>query len=250
MTGCEADGKGNFKLILCHIGISLIQNNDNLQSDESSIMLKGEEVHFSYPGETLFRGLNFEIQKGEHVVFRGESGSGKTTLFRLILGFETPESGRIYWQDEELTGTYLKNFRKMTAWLPQDLNLGEGTVEKVMSFPFTFSSRKNGIPGRDRTLQVLGDLGLESDMYEKEYRDLSTGQRQRAGIALCILLDRPVMLLDEPTSALDEASKQRALDHLRNAGGRTLLSTSHDPWWVERCDRIIDLDDEFNKHSD
>jgi putative ABC transport system ATP-binding protein len=214
------------------------------KTHEPDMLLKGENIHFSYPGETLLRGFHFEIEKGEHVVFRGESGSGKSTLFRLILGFEQSDKGRILWEGEPLSGTHLKNFRKQTAWLPQDLNLGEGTVEKVMSFPFTFSSRKNGIPGRDRTLQVLGDLGLEPDVYEKEYRDLSTGQRQRAGIALCILLDRPVMLLDEPTSALDEASKQRALDHLRNASGRTLLSTSHDPWWVERCDRIIDLNAE------
>ena len=51
------------------------------------------------------------------------------------------------------------------------------------------------------------------------------------------------MLLDEPTSALDEASKERALSHLLSDAGRTILSTSHDPWWVDRCDRVIDLED-------
>lgn len=205
------------------------------------MILKGDNISFSYPGETLFSGFSFEIREGESIVFRGESGSGKSTLFRLLLGFETPDSGQLTYRGKPLTGDHLKTFRKDTAWLPQDLNLGEGTVREVMDFPFTFQSRQNHIPDHETRMDVMGDLGLDSDLYEKEYRDLSTGQRQRVGIALCILLDKPVMLLDEPTSALDVASKERALRHLRGDSNRTILSTSHDPWWVDRCDRVIDL---------
>ena len=207
------------------------------------MILKGEDISFSYPGETLFSQFRFEISEGESVVFRGESGSGKSTLFKLLLGFETPDSGRLSYRGKPLTGDQLKEFRKNTAWLPQDLNLGEGIVREVMDYPFSFQShKKNNIPGHKARLDMLDDLGLDSDLYEKEYRDLSTGQRQRVGIALCILLDKPVMLLDEPTSALDESSKERVLKHLRSDENRTILSTSHDPWWVERCDRVIDLD--------
>jgi len=206
------------------------------------MILKGEDISFSYPGETLFSRFRFEIREGESVVFRGESGSGKSTLFKLLLGFETPDSGRLSYRGKPLTGDQLKEFRKNTAWLPQDLNLGEGIVREVMDYPFTFQSRQNYIPDHEARMDVMDDLGIDGDLYEKEYRDLSTGQRQRVGIALCILLDKPVMLLDEPTSALDESSKERVLKHLRSDENRTILSTSHDPWWVERCDRVIDLD--------
>ncbi|PWN08084.1 ABC transporter ATP-binding protein [Rhodohalobacter mucosus] len=206
------------------------------------MILKAENISFSYPGETLFSGLSFQIEEGESVVFKGESGSGKSTLFRLLLGFETPDSGRLDYRGKPLTGDHLKSFRKDTAWLPQDLNLGEGSVRHVMDFPFTFQSSQNHVPDHKTRKDVLNDLGLDSDLYQKEYRDLSTGQRQRVGIALCILLDKPVLLLDEPTSALDESSKELAFKHLRSDHKRTLLSTSHDPWWVERCDRVIDLE--------
>lgn len=206
------------------------------------MILKGEDISFSYPGETLFSEFSFGISEGESVVFRGESGSGKSTLFKLLLGFETPDSGHLTYHGKPLTGDHLKTFRQDTAWLPQDLNLGEGSVRSVMDYPFTFKSGHNHIPDHKTRMNVLGDLGLDSNLYEKEYRDLSTGQRQRVGIALCILLDKPVLLLDEPTSALDQLSKERAFRHLRSDANRTILSTSHDAWWVERCDRVIDLE--------
>jgi ABC-type multidrug transport system ATPase subunit len=210
----------------------------------TNFFLKGEAISFSYPGEKLFSDFSFSVQEGENVVFRGESGSGKSTLFRLIMGFEEPDSGKIYYRGKRLSGEYLTEFRKETAWLPQDLNLGDGTVKDVMNFPFTFRSHGNSIPEHNARIKMLQDLGMDSDTYTKEYSDLSTGQRQRVGIALCLLLDKPILMLDEPTSALDKASKERVLQHLKKGEPRTILSTSHDPWWVERCDRIIDLNNE------
>lgn len=208
------------------------------------MILQGVNIHFSYPGETIFSGFNFKIEKGERVVIRGESGSGKSTLFRLILGFEKPDKGEILFNDKPLTRDYIKTIRKQSAWLPQDLNLGEGTVEDVMTFPFTFKQSHNGVPDKRTKLRVMKDLGLEEELFQKKFPDLSTGQRQRIGIALCILLDKPILLLDEPTSALDEASKEKAFQYLTDMDERTILSTSHDPWWIDRCDHVIDIDND------
>ena len=206
------------------------------------MLLKCENLDFSYPGEKLFSGFSFEVNEEEHVVFRGESGSGKSTLFKLILGFEAPDSGQLLYRGKPLTGDHVKTLRQDTAWLPQDLNLGEGTVKEVMDFPFSFTSRGNSVPDHDTRIETLKDLGLDSDSYTKEYSDLSTGQRQRVGLALCLLLDKPILMLDEPTSALDEASKELVWKKLQRLEPKTILSTSHDPWWVERCDRAIDLE--------
>ena len=206
------------------------------------MLLKCENLDFSYPGEKLFSGFSFEVNGKEHVVFRGESGSGKSTLFKLILGFETPDSGQLLYRGQPLTGDHVKTLRQDTAWLPQDLNLGEGTVKEVMDFPFSFTSRGNSVPDHDTRIETLMDLGLDSDSYTKEYSDLSTGQRQRVGLALCLLLDKPILMLDEPTSALDETSKELVWKKLQSLEPKTILSTSHDPWWVERCDRTIDLE--------
>lgn len=208
------------------------------------MILQGNNIHFSYPGESIFNGFSFDLKEGEKVVVKGESGGGKSTLFRLIMGFELPDEGEILFNGESLTGETLKVFRRNTAWLPQDLNLGEGAVLEVLQYPFHFKKSGNSMPDREQIEEIFSDLGLESETLQKTFSDLSTGQRQRVGMGLCILLKKPIMLLDEPTSALDEVSKEKAAAHLLSDPKRTILSTSHDPWWVERCDRIIDLDNQ------
>lgn len=208
----------------------------------SSMMLQGKQIDFSYPGESIFKGLNFTLNRGERVVLKGESGSGKSTFFRLILGFEYPTSGEILFDQKPLKGKHLQNFRTHSAWLPQDLNFGEGNVSDVIRFPFSFKNNESTKPDEQKIIDIFKDLGLEEDTLKKPFQDLSTGQRQRVGIALCILLNKPVMLLDEPTSALDENSKEKAIQHLFSDKNRTILSTSHDPFWIDRCDRIIHLD--------
>jgi ABC-type lipoprotein export system ATPase subunit len=114
-------------------------------------------------------------------------------------------------------------------------------VDEVIKYPFHFKQSGNQMPENNQIIDILSDLGLDAEVLDKEFTDLSTGQRQRVGIALCILLDKPVLLLDEPTSALDEASKEKAAHHLLSDPARTVLSTSHDPFWIEKCSRIIDL---------
>ena len=205
------------------------------------MLLKGHDIHFSYGEETIFSGFNFELKPGERVVLKGESGSGKSTLFRLILGFELPASGEILLNGDPIRKDVLKTFRTQTAWLPQDLNIGSGTAGDVMEFPFRFKQSRNGRPAPQAVRHLVGDLGLHEDIVQKPFDALSTGQRQRIGIALCILLDKPVMLLDEPTSALDEASKKKAIHYLFDDKQRTILSTSHDPFWIDHCTRVIDL---------
>lgn len=206
------------------------------------MLLQADNIDFSYGDEIIFDGFSFSVNRGERVVLKGESGGGKSTLMRLLLGFELPDSGSIAYDDSPLQGERIKEFRKKCAWLPQDLNIGTGSVEEVIRFPFRFKQSGNRMPDNDRITHILTDLGLDAEILRKDFADLSTGQRQRVGIALCILLDKPVLLLDEPTSALDEASKQKAADHLLSGTDRTVLSTSHDPFWIDKCDRIIDLD--------
>lgn len=204
------------------------------------MILKGKNIHFKYGSEVIFKNFSFELKEGEKLVLKGESGSGKSTLFRLILGFEKPESGEFHYNGSRLNNGELKSFRKKTAWLPQDLNIGRGTVKEVLEYPFQFKSSSGEKPGEESVKKHLNHLGLDSGVLEKTFSDLSTGQRQRIGILICILMDKPIMLLDEPTSALDRDSKEKLADLLLNSD-RTILSTSHDPFWVERSDRIIEM---------
>lgn len=205
------------------------------------MILKGENIHFSYGDEVIFKDFSFELNEGETLVLKGESGSGKSTLFRLILGFEFPDKGKFLYKGNVLKDKNLQSFRKKTSWLPQDLNFGEGSVRQVIEYPFQFKSSTKDIPEKEIITKLLNDLGLEADIMKKTFSDLSTGQRQRIGILICVLLDKPLMLLDEPTSALDKVSKQKLTDVVLT-NGRTILSTSHDSFWVEKCDRVIEIE--------
>lgn len=204
------------------------------------MLLQGKNIHFSYGDEVIFDDFSFELKRGEKLVLKGESGSGKSTLFRLILGFENPDEGEFLYQGSVLKNETLRSFRKNTGWLPQDLNIGEGTVREVIHYPFSFKSISKEMPEEKSVIELLDKLGLDAGILEKTFSDLSTGQRQRIGVLICVLMDKQIFLLDEPTSALDHESKVKLADLLLK-NNRTILSTSHDSFWVERCDRIIEL---------
>ena len=209
----------------------------------SKSLLEGKNIHFQYGDEVIFDHFNFRINKGDRVVLKGDSGSGKTTLFRLILGFESLQQGDILFQGNSLKDPKtIRELRKNSAWLPQDLNIGTGFVNEVILFPFTFQAHKKNKPHQSKIESTLRDLGLNpNEILQKSYSDLSTGQRQRVGLAITVMLNQPFILLDEPTSALDHDSKTKAANLLLNQNNRTVLSTSHDPFWVERCEKVIDL---------
>jgi len=203
-------------------------------------VLEGRNIYFTYGDEVIFNDFSFDLKKGEKLVLKGESGSGKSTLFRLILGFEQPDRGSFIFNNSELTSKNIHAFRKKTSWLPQDLNVGTGSVKEVILYPFQLKANSTKQPTVDEISRKLIDLGLETDILEKTFSDLSTGQRQRIGILICLLLDKELLLLDEPTSALDKKSKEKLVDLLLKTE-RTVLSTSHDPFWVKRCDRVIEM---------
>lgn len=194
-------------------------------------------LHLSIGGATILRDLTFDIPPGKHTVLQGESGAGKTTLLKLLLGFLKPTSGDIRFHGDIDTG----NIRHHTAWLPQDLDLGAGKVEELMQKPFSFKHNQSKRPGRQGVVSTLDQLGLSEQILDQSFQTLSTGQRQRVGLGICHLLDKPLLLLDEPTSALDKASKQRIASLLLAHTNKTVISTSHDPFWVGRADHIISL---------
>jgi ABC-type bacteriocin/lantibiotic exporter with double-glycine peptidase domain len=195
------------------------------------------DVSFRFNGKPLLNNFSFRANYGEHTVLKGESGSGKSTILKLLMGFLNPSSGSIL-----LDGKSYKpqTIRQKIAWLPQDLNLGSGIVRDVIAKPFQFDRNKSQRKSHKTLEEVLQKLGMTPDVLSNQFRDLSTGQRQRVGLAICYLLDKPLVLLDEPTASLDKGSKQKAADLLLQ-NRKTVISTSHDPFWVDLADKIIDI---------
>jgi len=200
------------------------------------LFISFDNISFGFKGEAVLQNFSFAAPEGKHTLLKGESGSGKSTILKLLLGFLKPDTGSIMLEGQKI---HPQKIRPQTAWLPQDLNLGNGSVQEVMQKPFQFKVNRS-----HKSLDfagVLESLGVPASNLDKLFRDLSTGQRQRVGLAICHLLDKPLLLLDEPTAALDHLSKKKVADVVLNSK-RTIISTSHDPFWVQLADNIIELD--------
>lgn len=203
-----------------------------------------DKITFQYnrDGDPIINNLSLSVKRGQKIAIKADSGRGKTTLLRLILGFIYPDSGEIRFDGMSISEDNFEAIRNSTAWLPQDLNLGDGSVAEVIERIFNFSLNRSQKPETSQIKDNLTALHLPESVIQKQFRDLSTGQRQRVGLAICHMLDRPLLLLDEPTSALDKTSKQKAADLLFADPNRTVMSTTHDPFWLDRCDAVYSLD--------
>ncbi|HKJ46817.1 MAG TPA: ABC transporter ATP-binding protein [Balneolales bacterium] len=204
-------------------------------------MLELKDIYLKFGNEVVLNKFNLTIEEHEKIVIKGTSGIGKSTIINLILGFIKPDSGEIFWNGIPVTENNIHVIRSSVAWLPQDFMFGSGSVEDVIQFPFQFK-RNNDLSHADEDIiGILHALNLDKTILSKKFTDISEGQKQRIGLALCLLLNRNFILLDEPTSALDAETKQKVIKLFLENKDLTVLTTSHDPEWVKKCDRIIEL---------
>ena len=160
-----------------------------------------KNVHKSYDGREIIRGINLTLHEGELVCLLGVSGGGKTTLFNVISGLTAPEQGQVFLDGEEITGKP----GKISYMLQKDLLLPYRTIEDNVALTLMI----RGMKKKDARAQVapyFAEFGLEGT--EKKYpRQLSGGMRQRAALMRTYMFSRNVALLDEPFSALDTITK-------------------------------------------
>ena len=168
-------------------------------------------VDFRYRADTplVLRDVSVKIPAGRFVAFVGPSGSGKSTLLRLLLGFESPESGSVYFDDQELTGLDVQAVRRQIGVVLQNGRLTAGSIFEniVGSAPLTMED----------AVQAARLAGLEDDigampmgmhtMVGEGGAGLSGGQRQRLMIARAIVRRPRIIFFDEATSALDNETQ-------------------------------------------
>ncbi len=195
-------------------------------------MIKLEHVSKSYPDVTPLRDINAEIHDGEIITLIGSSGTGKSTLLRCLNLLEKPSSGRIFFNDEEITrrNYNVSKLRQKMGMVFQSFNLfGHLTViENIMLAPVKIKhvSKQEAY---DYGMKLLAQVGLASKFLN--YPDaLSGGQKQRIAIARALAMDPEVILFDEPTSALDPTmvgEVQSVIRELANTG-KTMLIVTHE----------------------
>jgi putative ABC transport system ATP-binding protein len=197
----------------------------------------------------ILRGISFDVRKGEFVAVMGASGSGKSTLLGLIAGLDTPTSGSIQIEGEEISRLdedRLAELRgRKIGFVFQSYQLIPTlTAEENVILPAELAG-EDYETARMRARELLKTVGLEErrDHYPVQ---LSGGEQQRVALARAFIRRPPLLLADEPTGNLDSVNGRQVLElmvSLNRSEGATLLLVTHDRELASHATRIITLRD-------
>ena len=203
-------------------------------------------VSFRYNSDTplVLNDLSLKIRKGEYVAIVGKTGCGKSTLVRLLLGFEKPEQGAVYYDGKDLNSLEPKSLRKKMGIVTQDGQLFQGDIYSNI----TISAPALSLQDAWEAAEIAGiaddirnmPMGMHTIISEGQ-GGISGGQKQRIMIARAIAHKPRILILDEATSALDNKTQKRvseALDQLKC----TRIVVAHRLSTIQNCDRILVLD--------
>jgi len=206
--------------------------------------IRFESVQFAYsPDRPALNGVSFIIPRRAQVAVVGESGSGKTTLAMLILGFISPQAGKIMIGDNSLTDLNIRAWRKQIAWVSQKPYLFNMSIKDNIRIGNPHASDADMIRAaqdanaHDFIIQL--HAGYDTPCGERGVQ-LSGGQAQRIAIARAFLKNAPILILDEPTANLDADSEGQVIGALAGlTKNRTVLSIAHRLDTITYADMIL-----------
>jgi putative ABC transport system ATP-binding protein len=173
------------------------------------------------------------LKENEKIILSGESGSGKSSLLKTILGFVKPVSGKILFENQEITEQNIWQIRKEIAYVPQEINLGNGTSKKKYLKYLLFPSIKNLGSNLTKIYDYLKTFNLPDEILNSGFEEISGGEKQRLALAIALLLDRKLYLFDEITSALDNENKKLVIDFITNEFDKPAIIVAHEKEWLE-----------------
>ena len=202
-------------------------------------------VYFRYNDHMPYvvDGMSLKIKAGEYIAIVGPTGCGKSTLMRLLLGFETPEKGAIYYDGKDMSKLDLRSLRRRMGVVTQDGSLFQGDIYSniVISAPqLTLDEAWEAaeIAGVADDIRAM-PMGMQTIISEGQ-GGISGGQKQRLMIARAVAPKPKILMFDEATSALDNKTQKQvsdALDKLKC----TRIVIAHRLSTIRNCDRILVL---------
>lgn len=210
-------------------------------------MITVKNLHKSFHGTDVLKGINETIHKGEKVVVIGPSGSGKSTFLRCLNLLETPTEGEVWVEGNNITApkTDIDKVRQKMGMVFQHFNLFPHlTVKKNITLAPTTLKLQTEEEAGENAMRLLKRIGLEekADSYPNQ---LSGGQKQRIAIIRALAMNPDVMLFDEPTSALDPEMIGEVLELMKELAreGMTMVCVTHEMGFArEVATRVLFMD--------
>lgn len=200
-------------------------------------------VTFAYNEESgnVISHLSLHVKAGEYIGIVGSSGSGKSTLLKLLLGFEKPQIGKIYYDGKDIDSMDKRELRKKFGVVLQDGGLIPGSIQEniTITAPGTTVKRVNEVireVGLDEDIKAM-PMGIHTVLSENS-GTISGGQKQRILIARAIVGKPKILFFDEATSALDNVTQAMVCESLEKLSA-TRIVIAHRLSTVIRCDRIL-----------
>lgn len=197
-------------------------------------LMEVKNLSFSFDKRTIFENINFSIEKGDVLCILGPNGTGKTTLIKCLNGLYEVDSGEINVECKNIKSLSFSEISRYIGYIPQS---------HILSFPFsvlevvlmgrapyinlTESPRKED---KEIAINSLKTLGIE-DLKDKEYTNLSGGERQLVFLARILTQQPDILILDEPTSHLDFGNQIKLLEIIDELAktGLAIIMSSHYP---------------------
>lgn len=242
-----------------------LQNNyiskKKLEEDLVDIEKKNEitfkNVSYKYPDQEnyILRNLNIKINKGEKIGISGRTGSGKSTLLYLMMGLIKPLAGRIFIYGKDVSNHQIY-FSEKISYVPQIPFLFDNSIKKNIAFDFSEDEDESDMETKKIeklvNLTLLEDKiktlpnGLSSKVGDNAIK-LSGGEKQRIAIARALYKDFNLLFLDEFTSSLDVKTEEKIIKNIMTKfSDKTLIVVSHKVSTLKMCDKIINLDEDYD----
>jgi putative ABC transport system ATP-binding protein len=199
-------------------------------------ILEMRNLQYAYEnGKPVLRGVNAQMEQGKMYAILGSSGCGKTTLLSLVGGLDSPSSGQIMYQGEDIAITGLANHRRShVAFIFQSYNL----------IDYLTPMENVALTAKQPPLLILEQLGLTAEESKRNVLKLSGGQQQRVAIARALASDAQVILADEPTGNLDEDTANEITAILKDsahASGKCVVIVTHSNTLAKQADVVLRL---------
>ena len=221
------------------------EDKEILTALSGSIELSGVQFRYDKTGPFVIDNMNLTIRSGEYVAIVGKSGCGKSTLVRLLLGFETPEKGAIYYDGKDVASVDLRSLRRRIGTVTQDGSLFAEDIYSNITISAPYLTMDDAweaaeIAGIADDIRAM-PMGMQT-MISEGSGGISGGQKQRLMIARAVAPKPRILILDEATSALDNRTQKQvseALDALKC----TRIVIAHRLSTIKNCNRILYLED-------